>query len=235
MIEYNPFQTIDTRKKTQADQLADDLKRMILIKQIEPKKPFPNENEMCGLLNVSRSTLREAYKILEIKGYISRTKHGTFVKEIDEVAINGSFSASLELSKYNDLIDFLLILETEAVYLAAQRITDEELLKIEEIMHQCEENCHTPGAIETLNYQFHLQIRMASKNKLIVSALSATYDQFNQTIIHKLIVEDREGFMEQCLKDHRALFQAIKEKDAAKAKKIAYDHLLRDVELYKKR
>ena len=234
LMEYNPFQKIATNKKTQADQLADNLRQMIITKQLNPEKAFPNENEMCVLLNVSRSTLREAYKILEIQGYISRTKHGTYVKEMDEVAMSGSFNASLELSKYNDLIEFLLILETEAVHLAASRATDEELAEIEAIMHECEENCHIPGAIETLNYQFHLKIRVAAKNKLIVSALSATYDQFNQKIIHKLIVNDEDGFMEQCLEDHRNLFQAIKEKNADKAKEIAKEHLLRDVELYQK-
>lgn len=234
MNEYNPFQRMALNKKTQADQLADNLKDMIITKQLNPEKAFPNENEMCGLLNVARSTLREAYKILEIQGYISRTKHGTFVKEMDEVAMNGSFNASLELSEYSELIEFLIILETEAVYLAALRASDEELAEIEDIMHQCEDNCHIPGAIETLNYQFHLKIRMASNNKLIVSALSATYDQFNQKIIHKLIVDDQDGFMDQCLEDHRNLFQAIKSKDAVKAKEIANDHLLRDVELYQK-
>lgn len=234
MTEYNPFQKMVLNKKTQADQLADDLRHMIITKQLNPEKPFPNENKMCSLMNVSRSTLREAYKILEIQGYISRSKQGTFVKAMDEVAINGSFNASLELSEHSDLIEFLLTLETEAAYLAAVRATDEELSEIEDIMHQCEENCHIPGAIEKLNYQFHLTIRIASNNKLIVSALSAAYDQFNQKIIHKLIVDDQDGFMEQCLEDHRRLFQAIKEKNAAQAKKIAYDHLLRDVELYQK-
>lgn len=234
MTEYNPLLKLVPENKSQADQLADNLKSMIITKQLTPEKSFPNENEMCKLLKVSRSTLREAYKILEIQGYILRSKHGTYVQKTEDVALNGSFNASLELSRYADLIEFLIILETEAVYLAAERATKEEIAEIEKIMIQCEENCRIPGAIEELNYQFHLKIRMASNNKLIVSALSAAYDQFNHKIIHKLIYDDQEGFMDQCIEDHRNLFAAIKGHRPDEAKRIAKEHLLRDVELYKK-
>lgn len=202
---------------------------MIISGQLISNKAFPNENELCKQLNVSRGTLREAYKILEIQGYISSTRHGIYVKEKDDVAINGSFNASLELSQYNNLIEFLIILETKAAYLAVQRATEEQLKEIEHYMHQCDINHHISGVIEELNYQFHLKIRMASNNKLIVSALSAAYEQFNQKIIRKLIIDDADEFIDQCIEQHKQLFHAIKNGKADEAKKIAYEHLLSDV------
>lgn len=230
---YNPFQKIAAEeKKSHADQLAEDLKNMIIRGQLTPDVALPNENELCKQLNVSRSTLREAYKILEIQGYINRTKHGTYVKEKDTVAIDGNFSASLELSKYNELIEFVSLLEAEAVYLAAGRATEEQLKNIEEYMKLCEENKHIPGAIEEFNYQFHLSIRIASNNQLLISALSASYETFNQKIIRELLTEAE--FLDNCIKEHKELFEAIKNRDAERAKKIAYDHLMSDIEQYKK-
>lgn len=235
MKEYNPFHKIAVEeRKSHADYLADELKNMIIIGQLRPGHAFPNENDLCKQLNVSRGTLREAYKILEIQGYISRSKQGTFVKEKDDVAINGSFSASLELSQYNELIEFVSILDSEAAYLAAQRATDEQLGEIEKYMRQCEINKDIPGAIEEFNYIFHLHIRMASNNQLIISALSASYETFNQKIIRKLIIHDAAGFMDNCIEQHEKLFKAIKNREAEKAKKIAYEHLMSDIEQYKK-
>jgi len=187
MNEYNPLSKIDTAKKTQSDNLAREIKKLIIDGELKTNVTFKNENEMCKLLNVSRSTLREAYKILEIEGYISRTKHGTYVNGRNYVAINGNFNASLELAQYNDLIEFLCILETEAVSLAASRVQKDQLAEIEKYKNLCDQYRYNQGAIQEYNDQFHLQIRMASNNKLIVSALSASYEQFNRNIIRTLI------------------------------------------------
>lgn len=233
MDSYNPFSAITSVKKSQSDILADDIKKQIISGVLPTEKAFPNEPDLCKELGVSRATLREAYKVLEIQGYISRTKHGTFVKDKEDVAIDGNFDASLELAKYNDIIEFLEALEPEAVSLAAQRATPEQLAEIEEYMIQCESQKDVPGAVETLNYQFHLKIRMASQNQLIVSALSASYDQFNQKIIRRLIKGDRDGFLEQCFKEHRQLYQAIKNGNSEEAKKIALKHLRADIKQYK--
>ena len=235
MTEYNPFRKIAAEdRKSHADYLADELKNMIIKGQLTPGHAFPNENELCKQLNVARGTLREAYKILEIQGYISRSKHGTYVKEKDNLAINGNFSASLELSKYSELIEFVSILESEAVGLAAERATKEDLEEIESYLKQCEENKDIPGAIEEYNYLFHLSIRVAAHNQLLVSALSASYEIFTQKIIKKLIINDAEGFMDECISQHKQLFSAIKNKDVKKARDISYTHLMSDVEQYKK-
>ena len=233
MNTYNPFLKIAAEeRKSHADLLAEELKRMIITGQLTPEHAFPNENELCRQLNVSRSTLREAYKILEIQGYISRTKHGTYVKEKNNMAINGSFSASLELSQYNELIEFVNILEAEAVYLAAERATNEQLAEIEKYMKLCEENEYIPGAIEEFNYKFHLAIRIASNNQLLVSALSASYETFNQKIIKKLLI--KREFLDQCMEQHRLLFDAIQNRRAEVARKLSYEHLMSDIEQYKK-
>lgn len=236
MSTYNPFLKIaGEERKNYADQLADELKQMIIRGQLPAGQALPNENELCRQLNVSRSTLREAYKIMEIQGYIQRTKHGTYVKEKESVAINGSFSASLELSKYGELIEFVSLLESEAVYLAAQRATKEQMEDIEKYLKLCEENKDIPGALEEFNYQFHLAIRIASNNKLFISALSAAYETFNQKIIKTLYIGETSEFMNECVRQHRALYEAIKSRDAVKARELAYHHLISDVEEYKKR
>lgn len=236
MSAYNPFTKIAVEeRKSHADLLAEQLESMIISGELQPGKAFPNETVLCKQLNVSRSTLREAYKILEIKGYITRSKSGTFVKEKDSVAIEGSFKATLELSQYNELIEFVSLLEGEAAYLAAKRATKEQLFEIEKYMTLCDKNRYIPGALEEYNHAFHLSIRKAANNQLIVSALSASYDTFNQKIIKTLLAEEEKTFIDQCIDQHECLFEAIRSKQADKAKKLANDHLIADINQYKTR
>ena len=63
--------------KTQSDFLADRIRDMIASGEFGDGYAFPNENDFCKRLKVSRGTLREAYKILDTQGFIHRKKHGT--------------------------------------------------------------------------------------------------------------------------------------------------------------
>ena len=214
--------------KTQSDYLADKIKNMIVSREFHDGFVFPNENEFCKKLNVSRSTLREAYKILDTQGFIHRTKHGTYVKCRDDIAKQGDFAASLELADNHEMVEFVCALEPEAVFLAAQKVDEEGLVKLEELMIACEEAMGNSKNLVDMNYQFHACIRELAKHNLITSALTAYYDIFNHQIIEDIyaVGTDTEAFKKESLVQHRELFEALKNHEAEKAKSLAYNHLL---------
>lgn len=177
--------------KTQSDYLADKIKGMIVSGEFEEGFVFPNENEFCKILNVSRSTLREAYKILDTQGFIKRTKHGTYIKHADDIAKQGNFAATLELADRQEMEEFILALEPEAVYLAAQKIDEEGIKKLEELMLACEEAFDDDNALIQTNYEFHTYLRQLADNNLIISAITAYYDIFNQQVIGNIYVWDK--------------------------------------------
>lgn len=223
-----------TEIKTQSDYLADNIKNMIISGEFEYGYSFPNENEFCKMLNVSRATLREAYKILDTQGFIQRTKHGTYVKRREEIARQGNFTASLELAEKQELAEFICALEPEAVYLATKKIRERESEKLEELeklMFACEAAGNDTKQLIEHNYEFHSFIRELADNTLITSALTAYYDIFNQQVIKNIYDtrDDVDEFRENSLKQHRELFEAIKKGDADEAKKIAYEHLVADI------
>lgn len=232
MQSYNPLSSINPQSKSQAASLAEEIKNRIIDGQLENGKPFPNEIKFSKELNVSRSTLREAYEILKAQGYITRSKKGTFIKDRRNIAISGQFNAALELVHYNDLIEFLLILEPEAVSLAAKRVTSDELSEIERLMIECE-NSKSYGAVEDLNYKFHSKIRQACHNPLIISSMSAAYDQYTKKFIHRLVFNDKNDFLKKCFHEHHELFDALKKHYSKKASKIAYHHLSEDIKQYR--
>lgn len=219
--------------KTQSDYLADNIREMIISREFEDGYTFPNETEFCKILNVSRATLREAYKILDTQGYIKRTKHGTSIRKREEIAKDGNFVASLELADKEEVQEFICAVEPEAAYLAAQKADAEGIKRLEELMEECEAASGTDTRVFLkANGKFHAQIRNLAKNTLITSAMQAYYETFNAQIVENIYYrgDDVSEFRENSLKQHREILEAIKAGDADRAKKAAFDHLRYDVE-----
>ncbi|MCD8351881.1 MAG: FCD domain-containing protein [Planctomycetaceae bacterium] len=218
--------------KTQSDYLADKIRNMIVSRELSDGFKFPNEVEFCKTLNVSRATLREAYKILATQGFIRIAKHGTYVKCRDDIARKGDFAASLELAETGEMQEFVCALEPAAVFLAAKRIDAAGLEKLENLLKVCEEAADNPKELLKKNYLFHACIREFADNTLITSALAAYYDIFNHQIIENIYSSHShlDEFIANSLVQHRELFDAIKNHDAERARDIAYHHLRDDVE-----
>lgn len=218
--------------KTQSDYLAQKIKDMIISNEVEEGYLFPNENEFCKILNVGRGTLREAYKILDTEGFIRRTKQGTFVKGRDDIARQGDFYASLQLSDVDEMNEFVCGLEPYAVELAAERITDEQLAKLRELLEECEAVKDKIPQMNRVNAEFHSYLRGICGNHLIISVLSAYYDFFDKRVIRSIYSSGRykKEFLENSLAQHRQLLEALEQRDGEKAKKISYEHLMYDIE-----
>ena len=218
--------------KTQSDYLAQEIKEMIVSGEISDGFRFPNENEFRRELNVSRATLREAYKILDTQGFIQRTRQGTVVKDKKEIARDGNFTASLELAYNEEIIEFACALEPEAVYLAAKKADEKKIEKLEALLIECEESSSNARQLMDTNYRFHAYIREMAENNLITSVLSAYYDMFNHQVVENIykINENPKKFKNVSLQQHRAIFEAIKDGKADVAQKLAHAHLQGSVE-----
>ena len=116
-----------------SDRIADSILSMITVEQrFLPGSKLPNENVLSEELNVSRTTLREAIRILATGGILEiRRGRGTFVRE-DFVPgrMEGMSSLTSAKVKIRDLYEMRLIFEPEAAYYAAQRATEEEIQRI---------------------------------------------------------------------------------------------------------
>ena len=221
--------------KTQSDYLADKIKSMITNQEFDDGFVFPNENDFCKMLNVSRGTLRDAYKKLATQGFIERTKHGTYVKSKDTIARQGNFSATLELATIEEMVEFIVVFEPEAACLAAQKIDDEGIQKLEELLLECEACVYDSDALNDANYRFHEYIRSQAKNSLAISFLSAYYDTFSKHIINTiylLLKENVDNFKENALAQHRELLSAFKQRDCERVRKIMQAHLEADLKAY---
>ena len=112
------------------EMLADSTAQQIMT-MIEEENRFkvgdklPNENDLALELGVSRSTLREAIKILTTNGILEiKRGRGTFVTS-NTIISSQNFSDIA--SGLDDLFEMRLMFEPDCAYLAAERATDEEI------------------------------------------------------------------------------------------------------------
>lgn len=229
------IQNIDLNSKdNKVDALLSHLMNLIITHKLPPNYVFPNENEICSLLSIGRGTLREVYKVLESYGYISRSKSGTRINDTMQIAEKGSFDKSLLISKYEKIIEFLLIVEPEAAKLAAKKIQPNELEKIRDIMMKLEKFNSQKNFTKVVEFNayFHQCIRDACHNPILVSSIYASRRVYEQSIILPLINDTKESieFMELCLVQHYNLYYALRTGNGEEAFKITYNHFLTDLD-----
>ena len=124
IMDYNRSQSL-------SEQAADEILDMITVKKkFKVGDKLPNENELSALLNVSRTTLREAIKMLVLQDIVEiKRGKGTFVKsdEVDNFTLGNLKGSNSDLA---DLLEMRLIIEPMAAYYATKRASDNEIEKI---------------------------------------------------------------------------------------------------------
>lgn len=154
-----------------SSQLTDYLRRLIFSEELPAGTILPNEIEMCHLLGVGRSSMREAYKVLSTTGILKRSKRGTIVNN----AWNFSHLTSEELAQMfsgqREMLDFRICIESEMVRLATLNGTDSEMRALRELVDQMAANRDKLGWLSYLDYQIHMQIAAMSHNPFFISTM----------------------------------------------------------------
>jgi DNA-binding GntR family transcriptional regulator len=171
-----------------------------------------NERALCDRLGVSRTPLREAFRVLAGEGLIELTPNrGAQVAQLSERDIRESF-------------EVMSALEALSGELACKRITDAEVAEIKALtfeMHACHARRDLP-AYYRLNRAIHDRLNVAARNHL----LTRTYRTLNLRIQN---LRFRSNFdarkWDLAMKDHRAIVDALEARDGARLATILRTHL----------
>lgn len=213
--------------------LADSTAKQI-ISMIEVDNRFsvgdklPNEIELAGELGVSRSTLREAIKILTTNGILEiKRGKGTFVTSntvIDSNDLNDIASG------LDDLFEMRLMFEPDCAFLAAQRATDEE---IEIICYYGEEIEKKILSGEDRTYEeqkFHESIANATHNSFVKQFMPIIFNAIKKGV---MVLTKDQDVSEDNLKDDRLIMEFLKKRNAEGARTAMRLHILHALEQIK--
>lgn len=215
------------KEKSLAESIADDILSMITIdKKYTPGDKLPNENELSTELKVSRTTLREAirilvaHKVLEIK----RGK-GTFVTTLKN--LNDDFDLEeLSTIKLNvrDLYEMRLIFEPQTAYYAAKRATDKELERILYYGRLEEEKILNNEDRTDVEQAFHKSIAKATHNEFMNKLMPILYKAIDKGVI---LSYENKTIIQDTFNDHHAIMEFLEKRDPEGAKAAMRLHIIR--------
>ncbi|MCF8078712.1 MAG: GntR family transcriptional regulator [Desulfobacterales bacterium] len=186
--------------------------REMIRQRILTKGQKVKERELCEKLGISRTPVREALRTLKSEGLI------------DIIPNKGAFVSEPSIENIKEIFEVMTLLEGEAARLAARRITDLELKKLDAIHQELKRHYAGKNSEKYLaaNSRCHQYIRKLAKNQLLyelVQSLQVKIFLYRTQQLNKL------GRFDQSIKEHEELMKAFRKKDARAAERAMKNHL----------
>ncbi|WP_439625138.1 FadR/GntR family transcriptional regulator [Shinella sp.] len=205
--------------------IAGDIGRRITLGELKVGDTLPKEADMLAGLGVSRTTLREALKILSTKGFIeAKPRLGTRVRAaehwntLDPVVLSWQGDADDQEALAEELFEIRLSIEPLAARLAARRGSAREHAQIRAAyLRMAEERADLEEAIEA-DIDFHLQIFQAAHNRFLLPVASVIRAALSISIPKTMAASGGFG---QSLAQHEAILVAIEARDEETAASTA--------------
>lgn len=194
--------------------------------KIKPGSPLPSERDLARMFNVSRVVVREAISGLSLLGIVQkRWGKGNYISEDINLSLIHNSIRHMVVSKEQEILDLLearMAVECELSALAAERRTDEDLIRLKEALESYLRG--TRGSLKKLELDlaFHARIAEIGRSKVleglqkVLSEKCYSVMQFGAWLNY--IVRSAEA-------DHISIFEAIREGDPVRARDVMRIHL----------
>ncbi|NIS61678.1 MAG: FCD domain-containing protein [Proteobacteria bacterium] len=204
--------------KSLVDQIVQGLEKEILEGTLTPGQRII-EAAICKRLRISRSPVREAFRILESEGFVVRE------------ARKGVSVVGLSLQEAEDIYRIRANLESLAAYLAVEKQSPEVLKKLKKLHIQMTEVAAAGNveAYSNLNLEFHDILINACENRRLIQLIK-TFSK--QTMRYRLEGRSVPGWMNSSLKIHEAIIQSFESGDAEEAERLRKNAILSHIQRF---
>lgn len=209
-------------------QIIEQIKDSIRNGQLKKGDRLPSERKMSEQLGVSRATVRESIRSLEIMGLVKCIQgEGNFITDNLENSLIEPISMMFILNqgKINEIGELRRALELEAVELASKKISDSSINMLRGL---CEtiENGKNEAIRAEADKQFHYEIAKASENILIINILNAAsflVENFIKDIRVKILAGEENANIINS--QHRCILNALESRNTEKAVNSMQKHM----------
>jgi GntR family transcriptional repressor for pyruvate dehydrogenase complex len=212
------------------ESIVQQIQQLILNGELKPGDKLPPERDLSDRLNVSRTSMREALRALEMMGYLHSkvgTGGGTYVRAI---TLDNMISPFSQLLLRNDefiveLLELRLFIEIEVARLAAIRRTEEDLDNMQTAIQQMENEIESGGTGLYGDNAFHRSLATAANNRVIQQLLIMCGDLLE--VEREEHLAGTKGEPIRASNQHKEILEAIENKDDEKAAQIMSSHIHR--------
>jgi GntR family transcriptional repressor for pyruvate dehydrogenase complex len=213
------------RKSKVYEKVAEQIQRLIRDGLLKPGDMLPPERELAETFQVSRSSLRDALRALELMGMVeARQGEGTVVRKPSAEAVASPLTAVLLQQRefVSELLELRGMIEPTLAARAATRAAAEDLAQLEEILRRQKEKVDRGELAIEEDSEFHYTIARASNNKVVLQVVDVFMDLLRESRKQSLQVEGR---LQKSLVSHQQILRAIAGHDAAGAENAMRRHI----------
>ena len=205
-INFDSYQPL---REIVCENLRDAIKKGIL----EPGERLM-EVQIADELGISRTPVREAIRKLEQEGYvIMMPRRGTYVADVSE-------------SDIKEIFEIRSALESLATGLAARRIEQDEIEKLQNLLNEIEEYIaqgDMDKIVET-DIKFHELLYQFSRNERLAAIISNLKEQLSR---FRTLSMSYPGRLQETFEEHSEMVEAIADGDVSAARDAAEHHMER--------
>jgi GntR family transcriptional repressor for pyruvate dehydrogenase complex len=221
------FESVKSNKIS--ENIVEQIRKAIFEGSLKPGDKLPPERELMKNFKVSKATLREALRSLEVLGFLEIRKGvsgGPFVTEVDMKTARDSFINFLHFKNLslNDLTEVRLLLESHIAEKVAHAISEEDLNRLKKLIEESEYVLKHNIPIESRKneIEFHRIIGSITGNPILMFILDFVE---NLLIDTKEILQPGKDFSKKVLNAHKRIYKALLTRNAQKAHEEMIKHI----------
>jgi len=225
------FNSVKSNKVS--EHIVEQIRKAIFEGTLKPGDKLPPERELMKNFTVSKATLREAMRSLEVLGFLDIRKGvsgGAFVIEVDMKKARDSFINFLHFKNLSltDLTEVRLVLEAHIAEKVARSITENDLKRLKKLIEESEYALKHGISHEsrTNEIEFHRIIGGATGNPILMFILDFVDNLLSES---KAILKPGQEFSHKVLRAHKRIYSALLERDVKKVREEMVKHI-REVE-----
>jgi len=222
------------RKLSKADRqgrvsetIARRIQNAISVGKLVSGEKLPAERDLAKRLDVSRVSVREAYRALVEMGLLvikRGAEGGAFISDIDHQPVTRSLSLMLRLGRtsHQELTEARVLLEPRIARLAALRADADDVARLEDLVRKQEQALKGNGSARKYDLQFHRLVAQCAKNLPLLIVMNSLADLALEAIS---AIDISLEVKKHVLDFHRTIVEAIKRRDADAAYEIMLRHV----------
>ena len=208
------------------DEAIVKIKEMILSGEIGPGDRLPPEKELSERLGLSRSSMREAVKALEVIRVLDvRRGDGTYVTSLEPRLLLEAMTFIVDLHDDSSILELFAvrrILEPAAVALATVQMTDAAVAALRAQVELVDESTDVEGLVAH-DLEFHGAIAAAAGNSYLAGLIDSLSSHTVRARIWRGLTQEHS--VERTLAEHRAIVDALERRDAELAHALTTVHI----------
>jgi DNA-binding GntR family transcriptional regulator len=199
------------KKSTLHTQIVDALREMIMIGDLKHGDKI-NENKLCAAMEISKTPLREALRVLSAENLISLVPN------------RGAFVTKPSTGEIKEMFAVMSVLEGVCAHAAAEKMTPADFSHLEGLHAKLEEQFEFRNQKEYIrvNNRYHSFIQELAGNRTLNQIVKGLRKKI---LLYRFQSLNLPGRFEDSIKEHRELLTAFRNRDAPMAEKIMKNHL----------